>query len=77
MAWHAVLMPLVFRLARRAGMDPHILRGWAEIHVELYEDAERLFPSAGLAAEFDRDALDASYEVLRRRLPLGSPEQGG
>ena len=72
-AWHAVLMPLVFRLARRAGMDPLLMRRWAQVHVELYEDARRLFPAGGIAAEFDADALAASYEVLRQRLPLAEP----
>jgi hypothetical protein len=69
-AWHAVLMPLALRLARRSGMDPLILRQWARIHVNLFEEASHLFPWPGLAAEFDDDALATSYQVLLQRLPL-------
>ena len=63
-AWHAVLMPLALRLARRSGMDGPMLHRWASVHLSLFEEAQSLFPTPGLVEEFDADALVASYQVL-------------
>ena len=63
-AWHGVLMPLVFELAREAGLDRATLREWSRQHVDLYEEAERLFPNPAVAKAFPKETLEASFRVF-------------
>ncbi len=37
--WHLVLMPLVFQLARDAGVDPRKVWAWTQAHKQLFEEA--------------------------------------
>lgn len=76
-AWHTVLMPLALRLARRSGMDGPMLHRWASVHLSLFEEAQRLFPTPDLVKEFDADALMASYQVLGCHLLTDETMGGG
>lgn len=76
-AWHAVLMPLALRLARRSGMDAAMLHRWSTVHLSLFEEAQALFPTPGLSEEFDADALTASYHVLGRHLLTAETMRSG
>ena len=67
-AWHGVIMPLVFELARQAGVPQDLLRAWSKQHLDLFREAERLFPDQGVASRFSQAELDASLRVFRRRL---------
>ncbi|PWC55359.1 glycosyltransferase [Azospirillum sp. TSO22-1] len=72
MRWHALLMPMVFELAREAGMDGEKLYGWSRIHRELFREA------AGIALERDIPAhldLPGDLEVGERvfREPIEVP----
>jgi glycosyltransferase involved in cell wall biosynthesis len=67
-AWHGVIMPLVFEMARQAGVRQDFLREWSKQHVDLFREAERLFPDRDVASRFGQAELDASFRVFRRRL---------
>lgn len=51
--WHALLMPLVFELAREAGVTEDKLRPWADMHVDLFEDALGIARDQKLPVHFD------------------------
>jgi len=54
--WHALLMPLVFELARDAGVNQHKLRRWADAHWALFEEATVIARSQDMPVHFDGDA---------------------
>lgn len=68
MAWHGVIMPLVFEMARQAGVRQDLLHAWSKQHLDLFREAERLFPDQHVASRFGQAELDASFRVFRRRL---------
>lgn len=67
--WHGLLMPQALHLARDAGVDPVVLRGWAQLQGELYDDARGLAREAGRGLNMDEpDAFDLSWPSFRRRV---------
>lgn len=70
-AWHAVIMP--HELARQAGVRPDILRQWSKGHIDLFREAESLFPDPQVATRFGQADLDASFRVFRQHLLKEAP----
>ena len=71
-AWHGILMPLVFELAREAGLDRRMLRRWSRQHIDLFREAESLYPDPTVGAAFPKDALEASFRVFGEHLLAGA-----
>lgn len=67
-AWHGVIMPLVLEMAREAGIDSKLLHRWSQIHIDLFEEAQTLFPDPTIGSRFSAEDLDASYRVFRQKL---------
>lgn len=65
--WHGVLMPMVFELAKEAGVDPVKLRGWSEVHEGLYREAKVMFPGKTLEDLFG-DEIEISRRIFRHSL---------
>jgi len=66
--WHAVLMPQVFQLARRVGVDPVRLHQWARLHIELFREAEAA--ASGAALDIEPAELDVAHQVFQQPLVL-------
>lgn len=66
--WHAVLMPQVFRLARRVGVDPVRLHRWAKLHIDLFREAEAA--AVGMALDIEPAELDVAHQVFQQPLVL-------
>ena len=70
--WHALLMPQALHLARDAGVDPRVLRGWTESHAELYDEAREIAARAGRGLDLAPEEYALSWPSFRRRL-AGAP----
>lgn len=68
--WHAVLMPRVFRLARRVGVDPSRLWGWAQLHMHLFREAEKIASRQGTSLDVEPHELDVAHHVFQKPLEL-------
>lgn len=62
--WHGLLMPQVFELARDAGVDPQVLKGWSKIHVELFAEAVEIARSHDLVVHLDPHEFEVSKRVF-------------
>lgn len=72
--WHSVLMPLALELARDAGVEPRLVRTWAGVHRDLFDDAMRLAAERGWILP---PVSDADREVARRVLGLRLASEAG
>ncbi len=66
--WHSVLMPQVFQLARRVGVDPVRLHQWAKLHIDLFREAQAA--ASGAALDIEPAELDVAHQVFRQPLVL-------
>jgi len=53
--WHLVIMPLLFQLARSAGVDGRRLFDWARVHLDLFTDAVAIAIKKGVRAHINRE----------------------
>lgn len=70
--WHALLMPQALHLARDAGVDPAVLRGWTERHAALFEEAREIAAQAGRSLELAPEDYALSWPSFRRRVAQAS-----
>lgn len=68
--WHAVIMPRVFELARDAGADPVALNDFAQMHVQLYDEAMQIAVGANQPIPIAADDLGPARRVFRRNIVL-------
>lgn len=68
--WHGVLMPQVFELARDAGADPAILHKFAQLHIDLYEEAIGIAHRSNTPLAISPADLAPARRVFRRELSL-------
>ena len=68
--WHAVLMPLVFELAKTAGLDSRQLKTWSNVHLGLFEEAVQISKETGAPVNICAEDLEVSWRVFRKRLTL-------
>ena len=66
--WHALLMPQALQLARDAGVDPVVLRGWTERHADLYEEARGIAARADRPLDLAPEDYALSWPSFRRRV---------
>lgn len=71
MRWHALLMPMVFELAREAGMDGEKLFAWSRIHRELFREAAGIALERDIPAHLDLpDDLGTGERVFREAIQV-------
>lgn len=63
-AWHGMLMPLALNLARQAGFDPELLHRWGCCHVDLLEEAIRLFGNESDLLAFEPEERVVASSIL-------------
>lgn len=69
--WHGVLMPMVFELAREAGVNSAKLYQWARMHNDLLEDALRIAKAENFMIHLDDPGdLEIGYRVFRRPIDV-------
>ena len=68
--WHAVLMPRVFQLARRVGVDPSKLWAWAQLHKQLFREAEQTATNRGESLDVALHELEVAHHVFQKPLEL-------
>ena len=68
--WHAVLMPQTFELARDAGADPAVLHRFAQLHVQLFDEAVAIAGKSGVPIAVILEDLAPARRVFRRDLSL-------
>ena len=69
--WHGYLMPLVFELAKEAGVDSATLYHWAQTHRTLFGDAIEIAQEKEFPVHLNEYTdLEPAYRVFRERLAL-------
>ena len=66
--WHLVIMPILFQLARDAGVNSRILLHWAKVHWDLFIDSANIAIKSQIPAhiEVDKDIPRAEITFLRK-----------
>jgi glycosyltransferase involved in cell wall biosynthesis len=67
--WHGAIMPLAFALARDAGVDPLRLQTWADMHLNLLNEALDIAADAGWAVPLRSADLPLAQSTFRTGLP--------
>jgi glycosyltransferase involved in cell wall biosynthesis len=67
--WHGAIMPMAFALARDAGVDPRRLQTWADMHLNLLNEALGIAADAGSAAPLRPRDLALAQCTFRGGLP--------
>ncbi|MBO0797738.1 MAG: glycosyltransferase, partial [Blastocatellia bacterium] len=68
--WHGVIMPQVFELARDAGADATILHQFAQLHIDLYDDALEIARRTRTPVSISAADLAPARRVFRQELAL-------